>query len=132
MKIIKISTGERVQIIDITPEIQKAVEESGIESGVCLVHSLHTTTALILNENEPRLIEDLRNHLERLVPEKGSYRHNEIDSNADSHLRAILLNPSLSLPVSDGKLFLGTWQRILFVELDGPRTRNLIVEVIGK
>ncbi|MBC7114287.1 MAG: hypothetical protein PWR13_1204 [Archaeoglobi archaeon] len=132
MKIIKISTGERVQIIDITPEIQKAVEESGIESGICLVHSLHTTTALVLNENEPRLIEDLRNHLERLVPEKGSYRHNEIDSNADSHLRAILLNPSLSLPVSDRKLFLGTWQRILFVELDGPRTRNLIVEVIGK
>ncbi|MBC7110321.1 MAG: YjbQ family protein, partial [Archaeoglobi archaeon] len=120
MKVLRINTEKRIQIIDITPEVQKVVEDSGIESGICLVHSLHTTTALILNENEPRLIEDLRNHLERLVPQRGSYSHNEIDSNADSHLRAILLNSSLSLPVSDRKLFLGTWQRILFVELDGP------------
>jgi|Deesub1362A_J573_1020465.scaffolds.fasta_scaffold01437_13 secondary thiamine-phosphate synthase enzyme len=132
MKIIKIHTKERVEVIDITSEVRRAVEESGTKDGICTVFTLHTTTALILNEREERLINDLKNFLEKFVPSKGNYKHNEIDSNADSHLRAILLSPSISIPVADGDLFLGTWQSILFVELDGPRSRNLIVKVVGK
>ena len=132
MKIMKISTKEKVEIVDITSEVRREVAESGVKDGLCTVFTLHTTTGIILNEYEERLMEDLKNFLEKIVPSKGSYRHNEIDSNADSHLRAILLNPSATIPIVNGDIFLGTWQRVLFVELDGPRTRNVLLKVVGR
>ena len=127
---IQINTSRRVEVVDITSEVQKEVEKSGIKDGLAVVYTPHTTTAIVINENEPGLIEDIVFVLDRLIPRGAGYMHDEIDNNADSHLRAMLLGNSVVIPVTNGKLELGTWQRIMFLELDGPRSRRVIVKVI--
>ncbi len=127
---IQINTSRRVEVVDITPDVQKEVEKSGIKDGLAVVYTPHTTTAIVINENEPGLIEDIVFVLDKLVPRGAGYMHDEIDNNADSHLRAMLLGNSVVIPVTNGKLELGTWQRIMFLELDGPRSRRVIVKVI--
>lgn len=126
---LQITTGNRIDIVDVTEDIAAAVPDTA-EAGVCTVFVPHTTSAVIVNEYERRLIEDLRELLDRLVPEEGPYRHDEIDANADAHLRATLLGESVSVPVTDGALDLGTWQSILLCECDGPRTRTLRVRTV--
>lgn len=126
---IEIHTNKEFEIIDITPEIQKIVEESKVQEGIAVVFTKHTTTALIVNENEKRLLTDIKLLLEGIAPRGKGYMHDRIDDNAHSHLRAILLNPSVTIPIKDGKLELGTWQSILFVELDGPRIRKILVKI---
>ncbi len=128
---IEIRTSKRVEIIDITSEVQKEVDKSGVKDGIAVVYTQHTTTAIIINENESGLKEDIVFVLDKLIPRGAGYMHDEIDNNADSHLRAIFLGNSVVVPITNGKLDLGTWQRIMFVELDGPRTRRVIVKVIG-
>ncbi|RLI86180.1 MAG: YjbQ family protein [Candidatus Altiarchaeales archaeon] len=128
-KKINISTRKRLEFVDITLQINEFVNDSGIEDGTVLIFTEHTTSGLTINENESGLISDMENILKKLVPED-RYEHDRIDNNADSHLRSLLLEHSLLLPVSDKKLQLGTWQRIFFVELDGPRSRNISVRVI--
>ena len=128
---IEIRTNRRVEIIDITSEVQREVERSGVKDGIAVIYTLHTTTAIIINENEPGLKEDIVFILDKLVPRGAGYSHDNIDNNADAHLRAILLGNSVVVPVSNGKLDLGTWQRIMFVELDGPRNRRVLVKVIS-
>ena len=128
---IEIRTSRRVEVIDITSEVQREVERSGVEEGIAVVYTLHTTTAIIVNENEPGLVEDVVLVLDRLVPRGAGYSHDNVDNNADAHLRAILLGNSVVVPVSNGRLELGTWQRIMFVELDGPRNRRVIVKVVS-
>ncbi len=128
-KEINISTRKRLEFVDITLQINEFVNDSGIEDGTVLIFTEHTTSGLTINENESGLISDMENILKKLVPED-RYEHDRIDNNADSHLRSLLLEHSLLLPVSDKKLQLGTWQRIFFVELDGPRSRNISVRVI--
>ncbi len=125
---IEIRTRKRVEIIDITEKVEEFVKD--VEDGIALVYTRHTTTAIVINENEPGLLEDIINILNRLVPSNAGYMHDRIDNNADSHLRAILLGNSVVVPVINGRLDLGTWQRILFIELDGPRTRRVTVKVI--
>ena len=132
MSMIEIRTGKRVEIVDITDRVVEEVRKSGIGNGIALVYSLHTTTAIVLNEGEKGLLEDLENMLEKLVPRGAGYRHDVIDSNADAHLRATLLGNSIAVPVSDRRPVLGTWQRVLFVELDGPRSRRVGVIVVGE
>ncbi len=127
---IEIRTSRRVEILDITPEVQREVEKSGISEGIAVVYTQHTTTAVIVNENESGLKEDIVFVLDKLIPRGAGYMHDNVDNNADSHLRAILLGNSVVVPVTNGKLALGTWQRIMFVELDGPRTRRVLVKVI--
>ena len=126
---IEIHTNREFEIIDITSEIQKIVKESKVQEGIAIVFTKHTTTALIVNENERRLLSDIELLLESIAPKGKGYRHDKIDNNAHSHLRAILLNPSVTIPIKDGKVELGTWQSILFVELDGPRFRKVIVKL---
>ncbi|NJE07702.1 YjbQ family protein [Thermococcus sp. M39] len=126
---IEIHTNKEFEIIDITSEVQKIVKESNIQEGIAVVFTEHTTTALIVNENEKRLLSDIEMLLENIAPRGKGYRHDRIDNNAHSHLRAILLNPSITIPIKDGKLELGTWQSILFVELDGPRLRKILVKL---
>jgi len=128
-KEIAISTRKRLEFVDITLQINEFVNDSGIEDGTVLIFTEHTTSGLTINENESGLISDMENILKKLVPED-RYEHDRIDNNADSHLRSLLLEHSLLLPVSDKKLQLGTWQRVFFVELDGPRSRNISVRVI--
>lgn len=132
MSMIEIRTGKRVEIVDITERVVEEVRKSGIEDGIALVYSLHTTTAIVLNEGERGLLEDLETMMEKLVPRGAGYRHDVIDSNADAHLRATLLGNSIVIPVDGGRPVLGTWQRVLFVELDGPRSRRVKVTVVGE
>ena len=127
---IEIRTSKRVEVIDITSEVQKEVEKSGVKNGIAVVYTQHTTAAVIINENESGLREDIEFVLDRLIPRGAGYMHDTIDNNADSHLRAILLGNSVVVPITDGKLDLGTWQRIMFVELDGPRIRKVMVKTI--
>ncbi len=126
-----IQTTARTELIDITDRVRGLVKDSGVKEGICVASTRHTTSSLIINENERGLRKDILEMLEILVPENKSYAHNQIDNNADSHLRAVLLGNSVSIPVEDGHLVLGTWQSIFFVELDGPRNRSVNVKVIG-
>ena len=125
-----IRTTRRIELIDITDRIRAAIEESGVKDGLCIVYTRHTTSGIIINENERGLRTDILDMLESLVPGNRSYAHNQIDNNADAHLRAVLLGCSVTVPVGGGQPLLGTWQSIFFVELDGPRDRSVNVKVI--
>jgi len=122
-------TDGEIQFIDITDQIQEIVEKSKIHQGMVFVFSPHATGAIILNENDQPLLDDFKDLLERLIPKSGSYRH---PINAHSHLRSIFMEPSKAIPVKDGRLALGTWQSIIWVEVDTrPRTRTVMVTVLG-
>ena len=122
-----VDTDARLTTVDVTDRVATAVPDD-LESGLCTAFVEHTTAALVVQENEPRLRDDLETFLADLVPEAG-HAHDELDGNADSHLRATLLGPSVTIPVEDGSLATGTWQSILLVECDGPRTRRVSVTV---
>ena len=125
-----IQTTTRTELIDITDRVRAIVKESGIKEGICVISTRHTTSGITVNENERGLRADILEMLETLVPENKSYAHNQIDNNADSHLRAVLLGNSATIPIGDGHLVLGTWQSIFFVELDGPRNRSVNVKIV--
>ncbi len=125
-----IQTTTRTELIDITDRVRAIVKESGIKDGICVISTRHTTSGIIINENERGLRNDILEMLKTLVPDNKSYAHNSIDNNADAHLRAVLLGNSAVLPIEDGHLVLGTWQSIFFVELDGPRNRSVTIKII--
>lgn len=116
--------------MDITPSVQEALRESKVINGICLVYTLHTTTGLTVNEADPALIKDILNLLERVAPQGAGYLHDRSDGNAHAHLRAALLGSSVVIPVEQKRLVLGTWQRILFFELDGPRRRKIYIKAV--
>ena len=128
---IDINTEKPTQVMDITPMVEEAIKESGIEEGICLVYTNHTTTSIVINEAESGLIQDLLSRMASLAPPSEGYLHNRIDDNAHAHLQAALLGNSQVIPVRDGSLVLGTWQKVLFVELDGPRHRKVSVTVMA-
>ena len=123
---VEITTDARVAVRDVTADVAQAVPEK-VANGVCTVFVPHTTAGVVVNEAERRLLADVEQALERLVPSGEGYDHDSIDDNADAHLRAMLLGESVTVPVEDGELALGTWQSVLFVECDGPRTRRIEV-----
>jgi len=140
-QIIDIQTKAGININNITPIIQEKITDSKIKNGHVLLFSRHTTTALAINENEIRLLEDLKVYLRKLAPETDKYLHNDLHlrtvppdepKNAHSHLMAMTLNNSETIPIIDGKLALGTYQSILFFELDGPRQRTLLIQIVGQ
>lgn len=124
-----IQTTSHTQLIDITAFLNQEIADTGIDTGVCMVYSPHTTTAIIINENEPGLREDILKLINVIVPRDG-YAHDRIDNNARSHLQAVILGNSISIPVENGRLALGTWQSVFLVELDGPRKRRFTVRII--
>ncbi|HDD36075.1 MAG TPA: YjbQ family protein [Archaeoglobus veneficus] len=126
---ITIKTKERIEIVDITEDVQSLVSKSDVKDGIAIVYTPHTTTAIIINEAERGLMDDITSIIQKIVPQN-SYKHDRIDNNADAHLRAVILGNSVVVPVTNGKLDLGTWQRIMFVELDGPRSRRVLVKVV--
>jgi secondary thiamine-phosphate synthase enzyme len=128
---IEVVTHKNKEITDISSEVGEVVAGSGISDGIVLVFTMHTTTGLYLNEREGGLVDDVEKVLCGLVPDKASYRHDRVDNNAASHIQSMLLSPSLTLPLAQGSLELGTWQSILFAERDGPRRRSVIVKVVG-
>ena len=130
-------TQERVQLINITDRINEIVRKSGIRNGMVHVQSLHTTTAVFLNEWQDALVHDVKTFLEQIAGRDFTWRHNNPAysdcerKNADSHLRGMLLGQTLSLQVRNSVVLLGTWQSIILAELDGPRSRTMSVQVVG-
>lgn len=126
MNTFDVDTEDRLSVIDVTDQVAAAVE--GEATGTVTVFVKHTTAGVTVNEAEQRLLADFEAALADLVDDEG-WRHDDIDDNADSHVRSMLVGPSVSIPVVDGRLQLGTWQSVLFVECDGPRTRTVHVTV---
>ena len=123
---IQVETSNRLDIVDITAEVEDRVP-ADVTHGVCTVFVQHTTAGVVVNEPEQRLLGDIESYLREVVPRDDGYAHDAIDDNADSHLRALLLDESVSVPVRDGSLALGRWQAVLLVDCDGPRTRSVTV-----
>jgi secondary thiamine-phosphate synthase enzyme len=122
----EVRTDGQTAVTDITAQVADALPDDA--DGTATVFVRHTTAAVTVNEGERRLLSDLGNALVDLVPNTG-YAHDEIDGNADSHVRATLIGPDVTIPVSDGEPDMGTWQSVLLVECDGPRTRTVDVRV---
>jgi secondary thiamine-phosphate synthase enzyme len=130
-----------ISVRNITTDVQRFVQNAGIRQGQILIFSRHTTTAIAVNEDEERLLEDLSTYLTKLAPPTDTYRHNDLDQrpnipedepkNAHAHLMAITIGNSQTIPIIDGALALGTYQSILLVELDGPRSRSVLLQAIG-
>ena len=126
MPSITVETEDRTECIDITDRVAATLPDDA--DGVCTVFSQHTTMGVVVNEAESRLLDDLATALDDLVADDG-WQHDQIDDNADSHVRAMLVGESATVPVVDGDLQLGRWQSLLAVECDGPRSRTLTVRV---
>ena len=130
MNTINIQTKKRSEFIDITREVQRAVNAQAVNEGACIVFCPHTTAGLTINENaDPAVKKDILNHLEELAPEDRPYSHSE--GNSDSHIKSFLVGSSLNIIIENKQLALGTWQGIYFCEFDGPRSRSVYVKVIG-
>jgi len=122
-------------VIDITEKVADAIHESGLKCGIAVVFVPGATAAVTTIEHEPGLVEDIRAALEKIAPEQNEYAHDQKwgDGNGHSHIRASLIGPSLTVPFQKGQLMLGTWQQIVFLELDNrPRTRRIIVQILGE
>jgi secondary thiamine-phosphate synthase enzyme len=142
-KTIEFQTKEKLEFIDLTDQISGFVAESGIREGIVNVQSLHTSAGIIVNENEPLLIKDFKENLRKTAPEESAYNHDDMNKrtvnvclneciNGHSHCKAIHLLVSATLNLINGKMQLGQWQRILFVELDRSRKRKVQVQIIGE
>ena len=129
--VFEVETRDARQCIDLTDRVRAVVKRAGVEAGLCHVMVLHSTAAVVVNEfDDPNIGKDLLSALDRAVPEHAGWLHDRIDDNAHAHIKATLLGPSELVPVKGGDLLLGTWQRILLVELDGPRSRKLSVTIL--
>ena len=134
---IKVVTDSRVELYNVTDRIKDLVKSSGIKAGFLLISTLHTTTALFINEFQAALMADVKQFLEKLAHPEQGYLHNCEDcsdcerKNADAHIRALVLGHNVTLPIQGGTIPLGQWQSILFAELDGPRERSVTAQVIG-
>jgi len=127
---IELRTDRREQLTDVTNRVAEAVAATGISDGFVHVYCTHTTAGVTVNENaDPDVVRDLLTGLERLAPRDFGWRH--VEGNADAHVKASLVGSSVTLPISDGRLVLGTWQAVFFCEFDGPRSRRLVVTVVG-
>ena len=128
LKTLSVRTGARVEMVDITSEVQKVVTSSKVRSGLCTIWVPHTTAGITINEGaDPAVCDDIINKLNQLVPRDASYRH--MEGNADSHIKASMMGSSVSVLVEKGRLVLGTWQKIFFCDFDGPRTRKVYINI---
>ena len=130
MKEISLQTRSRFEMIDITAEVQKAVGEDKIESGICLIYTPHTTAAITINENaDPDVPRDILAALDEAVPLNANYRH--MEGNSAAHVKSSLVGASELVIIEKGRIVLGTWQSIFFCEFDGPRSRKILVSIIA-
>ncbi|PYX32035.1 MAG: secondary thiamine-phosphate synthase enzyme [Acidobacteria bacterium] len=119
--------------VHITPQVESALKKSGVKDGMVLVSAMHITAGVYVNDNENGLIEDIDQWLEGLAPFKADYRHHQTgEDNGDSHLKALLIHHEVIVPITNGKLDFGTWQRIFYAEFDGQRDKRVIVKVMGE
>jgi secondary thiamine-phosphate synthase enzyme len=131
-EVLELETTDKVDIIDITGNVNAAIAESGLRKGLVNIYSKHSTSGVFINENESGLLEDFKDVIQLIVPTNGNYQHNRIDNNADSHLRSFLIGCNETIPFEEAKLSLGTWQSVLFLEFDGQRTREITITIIGE
>lgn len=125
---INLKTSVRIEMVDITSSVQKEVSKSGIKDGVCTVYVPHTTAGITINEGaDPSVCYDILTKLNELAPPNAGYKH--MEGNADSHIKASLMGSSVSVIVENGRLILGTWQKIFFCEFDGPRSRRVLFKI---
>lgn len=125
-------TKKRREMIHITPEVEDIVRKSGVRDGLCFVSPMHITAAVYVNDLEDGLIEDIGKWLEELAPARADYKHHRTgEDNGDAHLKSLLLHHETTLPITDGHLDLGTWQRVFYAEFDGQRNKRVIVKVLG-
>jgi len=125
-------TKNRRELIRITEEVKRIVEESGIKEGLCLVSSMHLTASVIIQDDEEGLHQDIWEWLERLAPFREDYKHHRTgEDNGDAHLKNLLTHLQVVVPVTNGKLDLGPWQEIFYAEFDGQRRKRVVVKVIG-
>ncbi len=129
---VSISTNAKMDVIDITDMVKNVVKKHSPKNGILTLNLRHTTCAITINEGEPNLMKDIKEFFSTLIAENKSYFHNRIDTNARAHLGNILFGDSKTISVIDGKLSLGTWQRILLLEFDGPRIRHLVTTFVGE
>jgi len=124
---ISVKTSSRIDMVDITPSIQKEISVSGITDGICVAYVPHTTAGITINEGaDPDVCRDIIKKLNELVPPDAGYRH--MEGNADSHIKASMIGSSVTVLIENGCLVLGTWQKIFFCEFDGPRSRKTYVK----
>jgi secondary thiamine-phosphate synthase enzyme len=131
MKEITINTSRRNEFVVIDHQVQEVVAESGIKEGCVVLYCPHTTAALTVNENaDPSVVHDILSTMEKQIPPNAGYTH--MEGNSDAHIKSSLFGPSLTIPVTGGKICQGTWQGLFFCEFDGPRRRKLWIQVIGE
>jgi secondary thiamine-phosphate synthase enzyme len=128
---VPIRTNKRFQVLNVTSEVEDWLSRIGARDGILVVYCPHTTAAVAVNEAEGGLLQDIVKLLEDLTKPGGPWMHNRIDSNAHAHLGNILVGSSASIPVRNGRLLTGTWQSVLFIEMDGPRSRRLRLTFVG-
>ncbi|NYT04619.1 MAG: YjbQ family protein [Candidatus Methanofastidiosa archaeon] len=127
--IINLKTNKRIDSIEITKDVESIISKSNFFSGLCVIYSPHTTSGIMINEGyDPSVVDDLNNFLSGLVPHNRNYKH--LEGNSDAHIKSSIIGPSKTIIIENGKLSLGTWQQIFFMEFDGPRSRNIYVKLI--
>ena len=134
----EVNSEERLDLIDLTQKVRELFNGSMVKEGMLYLHSMHTTTAIMINEWQQALLNDLKSFLREVVDDKDYFWHNDpehsdcVRSNASSHLRSSLLSHNVMVPIEEGKLVLGQWQSIIFADLDGPQKRSVFAQIIGK
>ena len=129
---INLETTEKIELINLTKTVQEIISKNNIINGIVVIHTRHTTSGVIVNEDEEGLKKDYINFLNQVVPE-ANYYHDKIDNNGRRHIQALLTRPNQSIPIIDGRMSLGIWQSIFFIELDGPRSnRNIDITIMGE
>jgi len=127
-KIVSVRTGSRIEMVDITPMVAEEVSREGATEGLCVVYVPHTTAGVTINEGaDPDVCHDILKRLNELVPYSSAYRH--MEGNSDAHIKASIMGCSVTVIVENGRLVLGTWQKIFFCEFDGPRSRNVYIKI---
>jgi secondary thiamine-phosphate synthase enzyme len=130
-EIITLPTSKKQELIDISLQVKSIVKKSKINGGLCNIFAMHATAAIIINENaDPNICLDTLDALNDLIP-SGKWRHDKLDGNADAHIKSTIFGPSETIPIKNNELQLGTWQSPMLVELDGPRSRKIVVTIIG-
>jgi secondary thiamine-phosphate synthase enzyme len=128
-----LQTKEKREFLNITPNIKAAVEKSGIRDGIVLVSSLHSNSALFVNDDEAGLLQDIAEWVDRIAPFGPDYHHSaRSESNAGAHLQSLLLHHQAFVSLADGKLELGPWQNVIYAELDGQRPKRILIKILGE
>ncbi len=126
-------TTKRREFINITHQIEKILDESGIQDGICLVNAMHITASVFINDDEPGLHRDFEKWLEKLAPEKpySQYDHNGFEDNADAHIKRTIMGREVVVAITSGKFDFGPWEQIFYGEFDGKRRKRILVKIIG-